>query len=67
MNNVTVIDLSPSKIIIESPKDGQIYVYRRDIASIANGLLMALNGEPEAAGVVMLARALGCEIKQVTK
>lgn len=68
MNSVTVIDLTPNKITIEPPSEGgQMFVPRRDVASIANALLLALRGGPESAGVVMLAKALGCEVRQVTK
>ena len=35
-------------------------VHRKDIADAANALLLALRNEPEAEGVIMLARSFGC-------
>jgi len=63
-DELTAVNLS-GQMEVEVPEKntGPAFVHRLAVADAANSLLLALGGGPEAAGVVMLARALGCRIK----
>jgi hypothetical protein len=68
MNAVTVIDLTgPVEVVTLPDSYRSEFVHRTAISDAANGLLLAINGGPEAAGVVMLATSLGCTIKRVNQ
>ena len=64
MSDQIVVDLSGRVELVFKPTDQPNSVHRQAVADAANALLLALRGGPECAGVVMLARALGCEIKR---
>jgi hypothetical protein len=53
-----------NRITILAGSKGLTYIHREQIASAANALLMALANDPAGDGVVMLATALGCEVKR---
>jgi hypothetical protein len=64
-DQTVVIDLTGGRVELEAVKsDASEFVHRIAVADAANALLLALNGSLEAAGVIMLARALGCQLKQ---
>ena len=63
-DKIIVIDLTGNvELTVDDSKKHSAFVHRTIIADVANGLLLALRGSPEAAGVVMLAKSLGCKIK----
>lgn len=63
-DKIIVIDLSPGiELTADNKLNRPAFVHRSAIADAANGLLLALNGSQESAGVIMLAKSLGCKIK----
>ncbi len=61
---MNTIVLNPPPAVTVQAVEAPVLIHRQDIAHIANALLLALQNGPEAAGVLLLARALGCEVKK---